>query len=109
LSKIAENCDHNIGPRTGARTQDLLVWLPLIHRTLCRLAADVFVETYFFKQKKETIAIDCQTLVSHAGLPDGLFSNQKYQFGSILEGLRLENVDIFYGHLEYFMINGDFL
>jgi hypothetical protein len=44
---------------------------------------------------------------SPAGLPDGLFSNQKYQFGLILEGLRMENVDIyigiFYGHLGYFM------
>jgi hypothetical protein len=37
-----------------------------------------------------------------AGLPDGLFSNQKYQFGLILQGLRLENIDIFSGHLEYF-------
>jgi hypothetical protein len=36
------------------------------------------------------------------GLPDGLFSNQKSQFGKILDGLRLENVDIFNGHLEYF-------
>jgi hypothetical protein len=39
---------------------------------------------------------------SLTGLPDGLFSNQKSKFGSILEGLRLENVDIFYGHMEYF-------
>jgi hypothetical protein len=38
-----------------------------------------------------------------AGLPDGLFSNQKKQFGKILEGLRLENVDVFYGNLEYFI------
>jgi hypothetical protein len=30
-----------------------------------------------------------------AGLPDGFFSNQKSQFGKILEGLRWENVDIF--------------
>jgi hypothetical protein len=30
------------------------------------------------------------------------FSNQKSQFGNIFQGLRLENVDIFYGHLEYF-------
>jgi hypothetical protein len=36
------------------------------------------------------------------GLPDGLFSNQKSQFGQILDGLRLENVDIFYVHEEYF-------
>jgi hypothetical protein len=34
-----------------------------------------------------------------AGVPDGFFSNQ---FGKILEGPRLEIVDIFYGHLEYF-------
>jgi hypothetical protein len=42
------------------------------------------------------------------GLPDGLFSNQKYKFGYILEGLGMKkwvilNVirpfGIFYGHL----------
>jgi hypothetical protein len=37
-----------------------------------------------------------------SGLPDGSFSNQKSQFGQILEGLRWENVAIFYGYLEYF-------
>jgi hypothetical protein len=36
------------------------------------------------------------------GLPDGIFSDKKSQFGKILEGLRMENVGIFYGHLEYF-------
>jgi hypothetical protein len=47
--------------------------------------------------------------VSWAGLPDGLFSNQKYQIGEIiLEGLKLENVDIFYGHWEYFTTFGIF-
>jgi hypothetical protein len=35
-------------------------------------------------------------------LPDGLFSNQKYQFGYILEDLGMENVGLFYDHLEYF-------
>jgi hypothetical protein len=35
------------------------------------------------------------------GLPDGLFSNQKYQFGQLLAGLRMEKADILYGHLEY--------
>jgi hypothetical protein len=34
-------------------------------------------------------------------LPDGLFSNLKSRFGYILKGLRLVNVYIFYGHLEY--------
>jgi hypothetical protein len=38
-----------------------------------------------------------------SGLPDGLISNQKSQFGFTLEGLKMENVFIFYGHLEYFM------
>jgi hypothetical protein len=35
-----------------------------------------------------------------ARLPDGLFSYQKYQFGQILEGLGMENADLFCGHLE---------
>jgi hypothetical protein len=36
-------------------------------------------------------------------LPDGLFSNQKSQFGKILEDLAMEEVGLFYGHLVYFM------
>jgi hypothetical protein len=35
------------------------------------------------------------------GLPDGLFSNQKSQCWQNLEGLGMENVVIFYDHLEY--------
>jgi hypothetical protein len=46
---------------------------------------------------------------SNARLPDGLFSYQKSEFGEILEGLRLENVDICYGHLEYFTDTWDIL
>jgi hypothetical protein len=37
-----------------------------------------------------------------AGLPDGLFSNQKSQFWLNLEGLRMGNVVILYHQLEYF-------
>jgi hypothetical protein len=37
------------------------------------------------------------------GLPDGLFSNQKSKFGENLEGLAMEDVGIFYGHLAPFM------
>jgi hypothetical protein len=33
------------------------------------------------------------------GLPDGIFSKPKSRFGQILEGLELENVGIFYGHI----------
>jgi hypothetical protein len=36
------------------------------------------------------------------GLPDGLFSNQKSQFGSIFKALDWEMYIIFYCHLEYF-------
>jgi hypothetical protein len=31
-------------------------------------------------------------------LPDGISSNQKSQFGKILEGLAMEDIGIFYGH-----------
>jgi hypothetical protein len=45
----------------------------------------------------------CHTRASDAGLPDGLFSNQKSQCGYILEGLGMENDVIFYDHLELLM------
>jgi hypothetical protein len=35
-----------------------------------------------------------------SGVPDGIFSYQKSQFEYILEGLVMENVDIFYDNLE---------
>jgi hypothetical protein len=38
------------------------------------------------------------------GLPDGLFSNQKSQFGKNFEGNGIENVVTFYDHLEYFTV-----
>jgi hypothetical protein len=37
-------------------------------------------------------------------LPDGTFSNQKYQLGSILEGIAIEDVGIFNGQLVYFAV-----
>jgi hypothetical protein len=37
------------------------------------------------------------------GLPDGLFLNQKSKFGSNLEGLEMDNIGTFYGHLEYIL------
>jgi hypothetical protein len=40
----------------------------------------------------------------YAGLPDGKFSNQKSLFGSILEGLEIKNIGVFYGHLEYITV-----
>jgi hypothetical protein len=41
-------------------------------------------------------------MLQNSGLPDGIFSNQKSQFGQTLEGLAMEDVGIFYGHLAYF-------
>jgi hypothetical protein len=48
-------------------------------------------------------------------LPDGIFSYQNFQFGYILEGLRIENVGIFfhiwhilplfYARLVHFVVN----
>jgi hypothetical protein len=35
-------------------------------------------------------------------VPDGIFSNQKPKFGEFLEGLAIEDVGIFHGHLVYF-------
>jgi hypothetical protein len=35
------------------------------------------------------------------GLPDGTFSDQKWQFGHILDGLAMEEVGVFYGHMVY--------
>jgi hypothetical protein len=59
---------------------------------------------YRFLNKKVSFASFASFASFHyqTGLPDGLFSNQKSQFGKILEGHRWVNVDIFYGHREYF-------
>jgi hypothetical protein len=38
----------------------------------------------------------------NAGLPDGIFLNQKSKFGKILEGFAMEDVGVFYGHLVHF-------
>jgi hypothetical protein len=43
-------------------------------------------------------------LASAPVLPDGIFSNQKFQFGQNLEGLAGENFGIFYGRVVYFTV-----
>jgi hypothetical protein len=42
-------------------------------------------------------------------LPDGFFSDQKSQFGYILEDLGMESVVIYSDHWGYFMTIGHFL
>jgi hypothetical protein len=39
---------------------------------------------------------------SRTGLPDGMFSKQKFQFGSILGCLAMDEVGKFYGYSVYF-------
>jgi hypothetical protein len=41
-------------------------------------------------------------------LPDGVFSNQKPQFGEILEGIEIFYFRIFYDHSEYITAIGIF-
>jgi hypothetical protein len=50
------------------------------------------------KVESSKFALDMYEFVP--GLPDGLFSNQKSQFGQILDGLRMKNAGMFYGHME---------
>jgi hypothetical protein len=38
----------------------------------------------------------------YSGLPDSIFSDQISHYGQISEGLAMEDVGIFYGHLVYF-------
>jgi hypothetical protein len=37
-------------------------------------------------------------------LPDGTFSDQKCQFGYILEGLGMENVGVLHGHFVFLLL-----
>jgi hypothetical protein len=61
---------------------------------------------FFERISSNVIKIDFRVIVGVARL---FFSNQKYQFGRILGGLGLENVDLFCGHSEYFTDNWDVL
>jgi hypothetical protein len=47
-------------------------------------------------------------LASSAGLPDGIFSNQNPILGKFMDGLRMENLGIFFGHLKYLHPFGKF-
>jgi hypothetical protein len=52
--------------------------------------------SYRFNQGKNKGTLGRPLHMFLAGLPDGLFSNQKSQFGKNFYGFRLENVDVFY-------------
>jgi hypothetical protein len=58
------------------------------------------LSTQLKKERKKIILLLIHS-GSPSGLPDSYFSNQKSQFGYILEDLGMENVVIYSGHLEY--------
>jgi hypothetical protein len=59
--------------------------------------AFVAIRKIYAEDSNEQSACRC----FQSGLPDGIFSNQKYQYWYILEGLGMENFGICYGHVEY--------
>jgi hypothetical protein len=62
----------------------------------CPLVIYPVITMYVWKGRFLTFKFLPSCQISYpAGLPDGFFSNQKYKFGQILEGLRWENVDTF--------------
>jgi hypothetical protein len=65
-----------------------------------------FVLNDFFSAKTSFCVMGSRQFIlegSGSGLPDGLFSYQKSQFGYILVDLGMENNVIYYGHLVYFI------
>jgi hypothetical protein len=52
-------------------------------------------------RRDEDVMVAAVDQRSGTGLPDGWFSNQKSEFGYILEGLGMKKVGIFYSHFEY--------
>jgi hypothetical protein len=76
------------------------------HASGCVLSFQVLLQLNCLCPNEDS---DCQLKVFWAEqtalgprLPDGIFSNQKSQFGFILEGLALGDFGVFYGHLVYF-------
>jgi hypothetical protein len=47
------------------------------------------------KASQQGLTLKRLTGTSDPGLPDGIFSKQKYQFGNIFERLAMEDVGIF--------------
>jgi hypothetical protein len=63
--------------------------------------ATVFLNCH--KKLAESLAsISRRSIPLNSGLPDGIFTNQNPNLGKFLEGLAMEDVVIFYGHLVYF-------
>jgi hypothetical protein len=54
------------------------------------------------KSLNSAIIKDFHERMVGAGLPEGKYSNQKSQFGQILESLAMKDVGPFSGHFVYF-------
>jgi hypothetical protein len=52
------------------------------------------IEIRFSMSGKNSDPLNLSDLECQTGLPDGLISNQKYQFGEIFEGVAMEGVVI---------------
>jgi hypothetical protein len=70
---------------------------------LCRVIAEyelrLFQEILHGFENKRLPMPGCESQPRRVrGLPDGIFSYQKFQFGYILEGLGMENVGVTYGY-----------
>jgi hypothetical protein len=59
----------------------------------------LYTEGFEVEHKEMSSVSKCMDF--KAGLPDGIFSDQKSQFGLTFDGLEHEKVGIFYGYLEY--------
>jgi hypothetical protein len=98
LAKIAENCDHNIDPWTDSfESGPQSAEIPVSKRRLKEGSPRNF-ETLVPRLPRGHLNIRVE-----AGLPDGLFQNQKSQFGKFFYGLGIENVGLFFALLEYSM------
>jgi hypothetical protein len=60
----------------------------------------VFGESFGKTSLRFLVYIKQTKHISSAGLPDGLFSDQKSQFRYFIEGLGMEYVGIYYDHLK---------
>jgi hypothetical protein len=79
-----------------ARPSKIYPNLKIYHLATLDLESCLF---FNFSSDSEKISADDD---DDAGLPDGVFSNQKSLFGHILECHKIDHVGIFCGHLEYF-------
>jgi hypothetical protein len=78
---------------TYVHTRYYLCNLSLVFTVVTAITDVTYSSKYAFENSAQSVT------GSVSGLPDGLFSNRKSKFGYILDGLALEDVGIFYGHL----------